>query len=153
MGMRWHCSETDRVSSHGGLLTSSFYSSYRVLKYTQKEGIRENPRTVEDRSSLYFLFKVITRETGEGWFPLTVETEVNGDSKRTNERGPSLVGSLGLSWQYKRFLFCLGCSSRSSTKYFFPHRIHYFNYFFPIAQQAGQAAGLGRLSLSVCLWA
>jgi hypothetical protein len=26
---------------------------------------------------------------------LTVETEVNGDSKSTNERGPSLVGSLG----------------------------------------------------------
>ncbi len=26
---------------------------------------------------------------------LTVETEVNGDSKSTNERRPSLVGSLG----------------------------------------------------------
>jgi hypothetical protein len=30
--------------------------------------------------------------------------------------------------------------------------VQYFNYFFPIAQQAGQAAVLGRLSLSVCLW-
>jgi hypothetical protein len=30
--------------------------------------------------------------------------------KSTNERGPSLVGSLGLSFRYKRFLFCLGCS-------------------------------------------
>jgi hypothetical protein len=29
--------------------------------------------------------------------------------------------SLGLSCRYKRFLFCLGCSSRPSTKYFFPH--------------------------------
>ncbi len=29
---------------------------------------------------------------------LTVETEVNGDSKRTNKRGPFLDGSLG---QYK----------------------------------------------------
>ncbi len=28
---------------------------------------------------------------------------------------PSLVGSLGLSWQYKTFLFCLGCSSPPST--------------------------------------
>ncbi len=31
-----------------------------------------------------------------GWPLLTVESEVNWDSKRTNERGPSLVGSLGL---------------------------------------------------------
>jgi hypothetical protein len=28
----------------------------------------------------------------EGWPLLTVESEVNGDSKSTNERGPSLVG-------------------------------------------------------------
>ncbi len=32
----------------------------------------------------------LPRETG--WALLTVETEVNGDSKSTNERGPSLVG-------------------------------------------------------------
>ncbi len=30
--------------------------------------------------------------------------------------------------------------------------IHYFNAFVSIAQQAGQAAVLGRLSLSMCLW-
>ncbi len=30
---------------------------------------------------------VLTRETREGWALLTVETEVNGDSERTNERG------------------------------------------------------------------
>jgi hypothetical protein len=36
--------------------------------------------------------------------------------------GPSLVGSLGLSYQYKRFQFCLGCYSRPSTKYVFPHQ-------------------------------
>ncbi len=77
------------------------------------------------------------------------ETEVKGDSKRTNEGVPSLVGSLGLSCQYKRFLFCLGCFSRPSTKYFFYLPIHYFNYFVSLAQQAGQAAVLGRLSLSV----
>ncbi len=35
------------------------------------------------------------RETREGWPLLTVETEVNGDSKSTNEKGPFLVGSLG----------------------------------------------------------
>ena len=30
--------------------------------------------------------------------------------------------------------------------------IHYFNFFVPIAQQAGQSAVLGRLSLNVYLW-
>ncbi len=49
-----------------------------------------------------------TRETREGWWPLlTVETKVNGDSKSTNERGPSLVSSLGMSCRYKRFCFAL----------------------------------------------
>ncbi len=43
---------------------------------------------------------VLTRETREGLPLLTVETEINGDSKSTNERGPSLVGSLGLSCGY-----------------------------------------------------
>jgi hypothetical protein len=34
-----------------------------------------------------------------------------------------LVGSLGSSCRYKRFLSCLGCPSRPpSTKYFFPRR-------------------------------
>jgi hypothetical protein len=47
---------------------------------------------------------------------------------------------------YKVFLFCVGgSSSRPSTKY-------YINSFVPFPQQAGQAAVLGRLSLSVCLW-
>ena len=52
------------------------------------------------------------RETREGWSLLTIETEVNGDSMSTNDRGPSLVGALGLSCRYKRFLFCLGCSRK-----------------------------------------
>jgi hypothetical protein len=38
---------------------------------------------------------VVSRETREGWSLLTIETEVNGDSKSTNEKGPSLVGSSG----------------------------------------------------------
>jgi hypothetical protein len=81
---------------------------------------------------------------------LTFKTEVNGDLKITKERGPYLVSSLGLSC---RFLFSLGCSSRPNTKYFFPHRTQ-FQFLCPyrIAQQAGQAAMLGRLSLSMCLW-
>ncbi len=47
---------------------------------------------------------------------------MKGDSKSTNARGPSLVGSLGLSGQYWRFLSGLSGSSRPSTKYFFPRR-------------------------------
>ncbi len=72
-------------------------------------------------STLFLLFPakhmdtpcVLSRETREGWPLLTVEIEVNGDSKNTNERGPSFDGSLG-------FCSVLGCSSRPSTKYFFP---------------------------------
>jgi hypothetical protein len=53
-----------------------------------------------------------------GWPLLTVETETNGDSKSTYERGPSLVGSLGSLCRYKRFMSCLGCSGQPSTKCF-----------------------------------
>jgi hypothetical protein len=38
--------------------------------------------------------KVICHRDGEGWPLLTVETEVNGYSKRTNDRDPSLLDSL-----------------------------------------------------------
>jgi hypothetical protein len=86
--------------------------------------------------------KVNLRETREGWILPTVETEVNWDSKSTNERGPSLVGSLGLSCRYKRFLFCLGCSSRPITKLFFPNP-KLFQCLCPIctASWAGSRAG------------
>ncbi len=69
-------------------------------------------------------------ETIEGRPLPTVETEVNGDSKRTNDRGPSLVGSLGLSCRYKN--------------YYFPLRtpFHFISVHCP-----GQAGVLGRLSL------
>ncbi len=93
------------------------------------------------------------RETRERWPLLTVETEVNReDSRRKNERGHFLVGSLGLFCTYKRFLFCLGCSSQPSTNYRFPSPYTFSIPLSPIAQQAGQAAVLGRLSLCVCLW-
>jgi hypothetical protein len=49
----------------------------------------------------------MTRETREGWPLLTVETEVNGDSQSTNERGiPWLVG-----W-----------ACRTLFRFFCPHR-------------------------------
>ncbi len=53
--------------------------------------------------------------------------------KEDKWKGSFLFGSFGLSCQYKRFLFYIGCSRRPSTKYFFPHRtpvtpLQYFNY-------------------------
>ncbi len=65
------------------------------------------------------------RETRDWWTLLTVETEVNGDSKSTNERGPSLASSC----RYKRLLLF-------SSPY---------NLCVPIAQQPGQAVVQGRL--------
>ncbi len=66
----------------------------------------------------------------------------------------SLVGSWGLLCRFKRLLSCLGSvgypSRPSSQKFFLT--VHYFNSFVPIAQQAGQAVVLGRLSLSICPW-
>jgi hypothetical protein len=44
------------------------------------------------------------RDYREMWPLLTVETDLNRDSKRTNERGLFWVGLLGLSCRYKRFL-------------------------------------------------
>ncbi len=81
--------------------------------------------------------------SSQGWPLLTVETEVNGDSKSKNEGCPCLVGSSGLSCRCKRFLISLGCSSRPSTKYIFFFTVHYFNSFCPHrpASWAGSRAG------------
>jgi hypothetical protein len=97
------------------------------------------------------LAKSAKREKREGCTLLTVETKVNGDKKSTNERRPSLVGSSDLSRRYNRFLFCLGCYRRPSTKYFFLTVHLCINLFVLTAQQAGKAAELGRLSLVMCL--
>ncbi len=45
---------------------------------------------------------VIVERGGPCWL-LKLETDVNGDSKRENDRGPSLVGLLHSSSQYNRF--------------------------------------------------
>jgi hypothetical protein len=91
--------------------------------------------------------KVLRRETREGWPLLTVETEANGDLSSTNERGPSLVWFFGLSCRYKRFLCCSSQSSKNS----FLLASNFFTLCVPIAQQAGQAVVLGRLSLFMVL--
>jgi hypothetical protein len=61
---------------------------------------------------------------------------------------PDLVGSLGSSCGYNRFLSCLGCSSQPSTKYYFPHRT-LFHFISPY-RQGSCTLVQGPLSLS--LW-
>ncbi len=65
----------------------------------------------------YFFSFVSIREIREGWLLLTVETEVNGDTKSANERGPSLVGFGGFVVPVKETP-ALGRSGQASTKYF-----------------------------------
>ncbi len=83
---------------------------------------------------------------------VNVETGANGDSRSTYERGPSLVGSFGLSWWFQRFLSCLGCSRRPSTKLFSRRTLFHFTPFVPITQHAGQAIVPCQLSRNMCLW-
>ncbi len=89
---------------------------------------------------------VFPKETREGWPLLTVETEVNGDSKRTNEKWSCLGWFVKLVSPVQNSFVLPCCSSQPSIL-----TVHYFNSFVPIAQQAGQAAVLGRLSLGVCV--
>ncbi len=86
-----------------------------------------------------------TSETSEGWPLLAVETEVNGDSKKTNEKGSFLV----VHWACASTRdLCFALAALAGPV----QNILYFNSFVPAAQQAGQATVLGRLSLIVCLW-
>jgi hypothetical protein len=94
---------------------------------------------------------VLLRETREGWPPPTVEIEVNG-----NQRG-QITGVL--SWLV-RWVCPAGTrdfdpaltSVVGPVQNIFFLTVQYFYSFVLITQQAGQAAVLGRLSLSVCLW-
>jgi hypothetical protein len=64
--------------------------------------------------------------TREGWPLLTVETEVNGGSKSTNERVPSLVGSL-CSWcRYTVCYFYPAFAALVSLCKIFFLTVHYF---------------------------
>jgi hypothetical protein len=85
----------------------------------------------------------------EGWLLLNVENEASGDSWSINERGPSLVGSLGSSCWYNRFLSCLGCSGQASTKYYFPHRtlFHFISSHRPAAWPGSRAGSPVSVSL------
>ncbi len=86
-------------------------------------GIRETIYTVKRLAifpSLAGMSLTFVLQCRERWLLLAVETEVNGDSGSTDERDPSLVGSLGLSCPYKRFLSYLGSSRPGSN--ILPHR-------------------------------
>ncbi len=80
---------------------------------------------------------------------MTVETEANGYSKSTYDRGPSLV----LRWGWARRAnirdFCPTLVGTVQNIIFLT--VHYFTSFVPVAQQAGQAAVLGRLSFNMSL--
>jgi hypothetical protein len=76
--------------------------------------------------------RVKARETREGWVVLVVETEVNRDSKSTNERGSSFLVRWVVVPVQETFFLTVPLS--------------------PPPQQARQAAVPGRLSLTMCLW-
>jgi hypothetical protein len=81
-------------------------------------------------------------ETREGWPLLTVETEVNGDSKRTIDRDSFLGWLVGLVMPVRE-IFCHALAALVST-------VHFFILLVPVAQPPRHAVVLGRLSL--CLW-
>jgi hypothetical protein len=83
---------------------------------------------------------------------MTVETEVNGDSRSTNDSCPTLVGSLGLSCLVKEIFVLPWLLYSAQYKTIFFLAVHYLNSLVPSAQQAEQAVVLGRLSLSMCLF-
>ncbi len=78
------------------------------------------------------------------WPLLTVETEGNGGSKSTNERGPSLAGCWACRANSRDF-----CSALAAIVG--PEQNIFKNSFVSIAQEAGQAAVLGCLSLGMSL--
>jgi hypothetical protein len=59
------------------------------------------------------------REAREGWPLPTVETQINGDSKSTNERGKSLVGSLDLLLPLQEIFLLPGLLKSAQYKIFF----------------------------------
>jgi hypothetical protein len=90
---------------------------------------------------------------------LTFETEADGDSRSTYERGPSVVGSLGSARHAgtrdncSAFAALVGPVKKFGlVQYIFFLTVYYFNSFVPIAKQAGQAVMTHRLSLNKCLW-
>jgi hypothetical protein len=70
------------------------------------------------------------RATKEEWPLLTIEAEVNGDSRSTYERGPSLIGSWAFSAGTGDFCPALAALVGPGSKHFFPHNTQ-FQFFCP----------------------
>ncbi len=87
------------------------------------------------------------RPEREASAPLTAVSQVNGDSKSSNERGPFLVGSLGFSCRCKRFYPGLAALLILIKKCL---TAHFFILFVPTTHYL---ANLGRHSCrTACLW-
>ncbi len=73
---------------------------------------------------------------------MTIETEVNGDSKSSNERGPSLVNRWACHARTIDFCSALAAEVGPEYKIFFPHRT-LFHFFCPHrpASWTGSRAG------------
>ncbi len=66
---------------------------------------------------------------------------------------PSILGwFIGFVVQVQEIFVLPWLLLSAQSKIFFFLTVHCFNSFVPIAQQAGQAVVLGRLSLSMYLW-
>ncbi len=90
------------------------------------------------------------RDYREGWPLLTVETEVIGTQRVQLKRVLPWVVHWACRAVTRDFCSALAVLVGPVQNIFFL-TVHYFNSFVPIAQQAGQAAVLGRLSLNMCL--
>ncbi len=90
------------------VLTLRFTLFSEVVRWlTCDNDTDESSHLVRTISEIFTLLRqrnwlsVFPEKKDRGWPLLTVETEVNGDSKSTNERVPFLVGSLGSLCQNK----------------------------------------------------
>jgi hypothetical protein len=82
---------------------------------------------------------------------LTVDTEVNGAQRAQMKEVLSWLVRWACRAGTKDFCSAVAVLVDLVQNIFFL-TVHYFNSFVPTAKQAGQAAVLGRLSLSMCLW-
>ncbi len=98
---------------------TNLYKIFCMLDRLRQQKLRLSPRM----HIFNMCHEIPLRENREGWPLLIVEYETNGDSKSTNERDPSFVGSLDSFCRCKKIYVQPWCCSRPSTKYFFPHRI------------------------------
>ncbi len=145
--------------SHGSKPLSSFYIFFLVsggwvwIKISEHEHDCTAPFPhltdsvqLHRAAALPWRFQALKAERPErgAWPLLIVETEPNGDLWSINERGPSLVGSLGSSCRYKRFYPAL-----AALKYLF-QTAHFFTLCFAIAHQPGQAVVPGSDCLLIC---